>query len=55
MDTARAPSETRTFALLETMRLEDGRLRRIERHLARAAAAARDFGHAWDEATSIPA
>jgi para-aminobenzoate synthetase/4-amino-4-deoxychorismate lyase len=50
MDTARAPSETRTFALLETMRLEDGRLRRIERHLARAAAAARDFGHAWDEA-----
>ena len=49
MDTARtAPG---AFALLETMRLEQGRLRRLERHLARAAAAARDFDYAWDESS----
>jgi len=51
MDTARTPPEARTFALLETMRLEQGRLRRLERHLSRAAAAARDFDYVWDEPT----
>jgi para-aminobenzoate synthetase/4-amino-4-deoxychorismate lyase len=38
------------FSLLETMRLEDGRIPRLERHLSRMAAAARHFRYAWDEA-----
>ncbi len=49
MDTAGTTATSAAFALLETMRLEDGRLRRLERHLSRAASAARDFGYAWDE------
>lgn len=36
------------FSLLETMRLADGRLRRLEHHLDRAAAAARFFGIDWN-------
>jgi len=49
MDTTGTAAATGAFALLETMRLEHGRLRRLDRHLARAAAAARDFDYAWDE------
>jgi|SRR5688572_6563310 branched-subunit amino acid aminotransferase/4-amino-4-deoxychorismate lyase len=44
------PSEGRSheFSLLETMRLEDGRLVRQDGHLARMAAAARAHGFPWD-------
>jgi para-aminobenzoate synthetase/4-amino-4-deoxychorismate lyase len=38
------------FRLLETMRLEDGCLLRLDRHLRRAAAAAACFEFAWREA-----
>jgi para-aminobenzoate synthetase/4-amino-4-deoxychorismate lyase len=38
------------FSLLETMRLERGRIVRRDRHLARAAAAASTLGFAWDAA-----
>jgi para-aminobenzoate synthetase/4-amino-4-deoxychorismate lyase len=38
------------FSLLETMRLESGRIPRLERHLARMAAAAAFFGVAWPDA-----
>src|SRR5262245_45468452 len=38
------------FSLLETMRLEDGRMIRQDGHLARMAAAARDHGFVWDQA-----
>ena len=38
------------FSLLETMRLDEGRIPRLERHLSRMAASARHFGYAWDEA-----
>jgi|SRR5688500_6418455 len=38
------------FSLLETMRLEDGIIVRIERHLSRLARSARQFGYAHDEA-----
>ena len=48
MDSA-APAEGASFSLLETMRLEDGRVERLERHLARMAAAARDFNYEWNE------
>jgi para-aminobenzoate synthetase/4-amino-4-deoxychorismate lyase len=48
MDSA-SPSETVTFSLLETMRLEDGRVPRLERHLTRMEIAARHFGYAWAE------
>lgn len=37
------------FSLLETMRLEDGRVVRQEEHLARMAAAARAHEFAWDQ------
>lgn len=37
------------FSLLETMRLDGGRVKRFARHLARMAAAARHFGYPWDE------
>ena len=37
------------FSLLETMRLEDGRVARLDRHLARMGASAAHFGFAWDE------
>ena len=36
------------FALLETLRLEDGRWHAAEAHLARLAQAARHFGYGWD-------
>ena len=38
------------FRLLETMRLEEGEVRRLERHLARMAASADYFGFAFPEA-----
>lgn len=38
------------FSLLETMRLEDGRVVRQDEHLARMSAAARTHGFAWNEA-----
>jgi para-aminobenzoate synthetase/4-amino-4-deoxychorismate lyase len=37
------------FSLLETMRLEDGRVARLDRHLARMGASAAHFRFAWDE------
>jgi para-aminobenzoate synthetase/4-amino-4-deoxychorismate lyase len=37
------------FSLLETMRLDDGTLVRLERHLARMAGSARRFGYQLDE------
>jgi len=43
------------FSLLETMRLEGGRLVRRDRHLARAAGAAAAFGYAWDTAATAVA
>src|SRR6188472_2728719 len=38
------------FSLLETMRLDGGRMVRLEPHLTRAAAGAATLGFAWDEA-----
>jgi para-aminobenzoate synthetase/4-amino-4-deoxychorismate lyase len=38
------------FSLLETMRLDEGRIVRLERHVSRQAASARQFGFAYDEA-----
>ena len=38
------------FSLLETMRLHDGSVMRLDRHLARLAGSARHFGFAYDEA-----
>jgi para-aminobenzoate synthetase / 4-amino-4-deoxychorismate lyase len=38
------------FSLLETMRLDEGRIPRLDRHLSRMAASARHFGYAWDHA-----
>lgn len=49
MDSVTAPSDVGPFSLLETMRLESGQVRRLERHLARMASAARHFGYRWDE------
>ena len=40
----------RDFSLLETMRLEDGQVVRLEGHLARMAAAAHVHGFAWSQA-----
>ncbi len=37
------------FSLLETMRLEDGGVARLDRHLARMGASAAHVGFAWDE------
>ena len=37
------------FSLLETMRLNEGTIVRLERHLARLAGSARQFGYAYDE------
>ena len=37
------------FSLLETMRLEDGRVVRHDQHLARMGAAARTHGFAWEQ------
>jgi para-aminobenzoate synthetase/4-amino-4-deoxychorismate lyase len=39
-----------SFSLLETMRLEHGRVERLERHIARMAEAARYFEYQWNEA-----
>src|SRR5262245_17141288 len=39
-----------TFSLLETMRMDEGRVIRLERHLARLALSAKHFGYALDEA-----
>jgi para-aminobenzoate synthetase/4-amino-4-deoxychorismate lyase len=44
-----------TFSLLETMRLEDGHIPRLERHLARMAASANHFGFRWSEAHAAAA
>lgn len=38
------------FDLLETLALDQGALRHLERHLARLARAARHFGYPWNEA-----
>ncbi|HEX5805169.1 MAG TPA: aminodeoxychorismate synthase component I [Macromonas sp.] len=38
------------FDLLETLALDQGTLRNLERHLARLARAAQHFGYPWDEA-----
>ena len=38
------------FSLLETMRLDEGAIVRLERHLARLAQSARHFAFAYDEA-----
>jgi para-aminobenzoate synthetase/4-amino-4-deoxychorismate lyase len=50
MDNA-VPPDGPSFALLETMRLEHGRVERLERHLGRMAKAARYFDYRWTEAT----
>jgi para-aminobenzoate synthetase / 4-amino-4-deoxychorismate lyase len=39
------------FSLLETMRLDEGQVPRLERHLARMGASAQHFAFRWDEAT----
>ena len=38
------------FEILETLALEQGRLRHLERHLARMAASCAHFAYPWDEA-----
>ena len=38
-----------SFSLLETMRLQDGQVVRLERHVARMAESATYFGYHWDE------
>ena len=48
MDSA-APAPGPSFSLLETMRLEHGRVQRLERHLVRMAHAARYFAYQWSE------
>ena len=37
------------FSLLETMRLDEGQVVRLERHLARMASSARHFDYVWNE------
>jgi para-aminobenzoate synthetase/4-amino-4-deoxychorismate lyase len=49
MDSA-APVDGTPFSLLETMRLEQGRVPRLERHLARMSEAARYFSYQLNEA-----
>lgn len=48
MDSAPPPPES-SFFLLETMRLEQGRVERLERHMARMGEAARFFRYVWNE------
>ena len=48
MDSAPPTRET-AFLLLETMRLEHGRVERLSRHLGRMAEAARYFNYQWNE------
>ena len=43
------PADGAPFSLLETMRLEDGRVARLERHLERMAEGARYFEYQWTE------
>jgi para-aminobenzoate synthetase / 4-amino-4-deoxychorismate lyase len=50
MDSA-SPLPPVSFSLLETMRLEHGRVERLERHMARMAEAARYFAYQWSEST----
>jgi para-aminobenzoate synthetase/4-amino-4-deoxychorismate lyase len=45
------PAAGVSFSLLETMRLEHGRVERLERHMARMAEAARYFAYQWTEST----
>ena len=40
-----------SFLLLETMRLEDGDVTHLNRHLARMAGSARHFGFAWNDSS----
>jgi para-aminobenzoate synthetase / 4-amino-4-deoxychorismate lyase len=42
------PASQRDFELLETVRVEDGIWRQLDRHLDRMAASARYFGFPWD-------
>ncbi len=46
-----APAARASFSLLETMRLEHGRVERLERHMARMAQAAGYFGYQWNESS----
>lgn len=48
MDSA-PPSREVPFSLLETMRLEQGRVERLDRHVARMAEGARFFSYRWNE------
>ena len=48
--TPRHAASAGRFELLETLRLEEGAIPRLDRHLRRAAASARYFGFDWDEA-----
>ncbi|WPB56808.1 aminodeoxychorismate synthase component I [Xylophilus sp. GOD-11R] len=47
LDAAREP-----FDLIETLRLQDGRYRALDGHLARMQASARHFGFGWDDAAA---
>ena len=51
MDSAATTGAPASFSLLETMRLEDGRVERLERHMERMAGAAAHFGYLWDPDT----
>jgi para-aminobenzoate synthetase/4-amino-4-deoxychorismate lyase len=44
-----APIDGAAFSLLETMRLEHGRVERLERHIVRMAEGARYFEYQWSE------
>jgi para-aminobenzoate synthetase / 4-amino-4-deoxychorismate lyase len=46
---AQIHGESESFSLLETMRLEHGRVERLERHVARMAEGARYFEYQWNE------
>jgi para-aminobenzoate synthetase / 4-amino-4-deoxychorismate lyase len=45
------PATQAPFSLLETMRVEHGRVERLERHMARMADAATYFAYQWSEST----
>ena len=47
--------DTSDFALLETLRLEEGGLTLVDRHLDRMAESARYFGFAWQRTTALDA
>jgi para-aminobenzoate synthetase/4-amino-4-deoxychorismate lyase len=44
-----------SFSLLETMRLEDGQVVRLDRHVRRMAGSAGVFGYRWDEPAVLAA